>query len=170
MRGTMGAARLVPPWLRRGLEAGAIAALVAIVTLLGAASAGAAGRVALPQGPAGSLLLAPAVLAMGVITSGYPVAYAATRIDALLGTAAAFLIAANGVALVVTTQVDMAGIQRSATLGVIGGVLALGPVLVGLGAAQVMTPLGFGRRAGAICTTASAAFAVVILALASRLG
>lgn len=93
----MGAASLVSPWLRRGLEAGTIAALVAIVTLLGAAGGSEAGRVA-------------------------------------------------------------------------GGVLSLGPMLVGLGASQVMTPLGFGRRAAAIGTTASATFAVAMLVLSSRLG
>ena len=55
-----------------------IAALVAIITLVGSTGGGAAGRVVLPQGPAGSLLLAPAVLALGVITVGYPVAFALT--------------------------------------------------------------------------------------------
>jgi hypothetical protein len=163
-------ARLLPSWLRRGLEAGIIAALVAIVTLLGGARTGAAGRIALPEGPAGSLLLAPAILAIGVITIGYPVAYAATRRDALLGSVAAFLVAANAVALVVTTSVDMAGIGRSMALGVLVGVLAVGPALVGLGAGQVLTHLGFGRRAGATSTVASGIFAVLVLVLASRLG
>ena len=166
----MPAVRFIPSWLRRGLEAGVIAALVAIVTLLGAASAGAAGRVVLPAGLTGSLLLAPAVLAMGVMTVGYPLAYAATRSDAVLGVVAAFLIAANAVALIVTTQVDMAGIGRTVALGVLGGVLALGPALVGLVAAQALTPLGFGRRAGAVSAMASGAFALGILVLASRLG
>ena len=166
----MPTARLLPPWLRRGLEAGVIAALVAIVTLLGGARTGAAGRIVLPEGLAGSLLLAPAVLAIGVITVGYPVAYAATRWDALLGSIAAFLVSANAVALVVTTNVDMAGIERSMGLGVLVGVLALGPALVGLAAGQVMTRLGFGRRAGAFSTVASGVFALLMLVLASRLG
>lgn len=166
----MRAARLLPPWLRRGLEAGLIAALVGIVTLLGAASGGAAGRVVLPGGPAGSLLLAPAVLALGVITVGYPVAYAATRPDAIFGVIAAFLVAADAVALLVTTPVDMVGIGRSMGLGVLVGVLALGPALVGLGAAEVLTRLGFGRRAGAFGTAASAGFGLLALILASRLG
>src|SRR6476659_140351 len=117
----MQAVRALPPWLRRGLEAGIIAALVAIVTLLGAASSGAAGRIVLPSGPAGSLLLAPAVLSLGVITVGYPVAYAATRADAIFGTIAAFLISADAVALIVTTQVDMANLGRSMALGVLVG-------------------------------------------------
>ena len=166
----MRAARLLPPWLRRGLEAGIIAALVAIVTLVGATASSAAGRVMLPAGPAGALLLAPAVLAMGVITVGYPVAYSATRTDAIFGTVAAFLVAANAAALLVTTQVDMGGIQRSMALGVLAGVLALGPVLVGLGASQLFTRLGFGRRAGGIGTVASGVLAIVVLVLASRLG
>ncbi len=162
--------RLLPAWLRRGLEAGVIAALVSIVTLLGAAAASAAGQMVLPSGPAGSLLLAPAVLSISVMTVGYPVAYAATRVDALLGSVTAFLIAANAVALIVTTQVDMETLGRSMALGVLVGVLALGPAVVGLGASQVLTRLGFGRRAGAFSTVGSGAFAVVVLVLASRLG
>src|SRR4051812_24189120 len=162
----MRAVRLLPPWLRRGLEAGVIAALVSIVTLVGATAGSAAGRFVLPSGPAGSLLLAPAVLAMGVITVGYPVAYAATRTDAILESIAAFLIAADAVALLVTTQVDMAGIERSMAVGVLAGVLALGPFLVGLGASQILTPLGFGRRAGAFATVSSSAFAILVLVLA----
>jgi hypothetical protein len=166
----MRAVRLLPPWLRRGLEAGVIAAIVAIVTLFGATTSSAAGRIPLPPGPAGSLLLAPAVLAIGVITVGYPVAYAATRLDAIFGTVAAFLIAANATALLITTQADMATLGRSMGLGVLAGVLALGPAVVGFGAGQVLTHLGFGRRAGAFATVSSGVFAVVILLLASRLG
>jgi hypothetical protein len=64
----------------------------------------------------------------------------------------------------------MQGMGRQLALGVLAGVLALGPVLVGLIAGQVTTPLGFGRRAGAATTVASGAFAVLVLALASRLG
>jgi hypothetical protein len=166
----MRALRLLPPWLRRGLEAGVIAALVAIVTLFGATASSAAGRLTLPAGPAGSLLLAPAVLAIGVITVGYPVAYAATRPDAILGSLVAFLLAANAAALLVQTEVDMATIDRSMALGVLVGVLALGPAIVGLGAGQVLTRLGFGRRAGAFATVGSGAFALIVLVLASRLG
>ena len=166
----MRALRLLPPWLRRGLEAGIIAALVAIVTLWGATASSAAGRMLLPQGPAGSLLLAPSVLAIGVITVGYPIAYAATRSDAILGSLVAFLIAANAAAFLVTTQVDMETLGRSMALGVLVGVLALGPALLGLGASQVLTRLGFGRRAGAFATVSSGVFAVVVLVLASRLG
>jgi len=162
--------RLLPPWLRRGLEAGVIAALVAIVTLLGGAMAGAAGRIVLPEGLAGSLLLAPAVLALGVLTVGYPVGYAATRRDAILGSIAAYLIAANAVALVVRAEVDMPGMGRSMGLGVLVGVLALLPALVGLGAGQVFTRLGFGRRAGAFSTVASGGVALLVLVLAARLG
>jgi hypothetical protein len=124
----------------------------------------------LPQGPAGSLLLAPAVLAIGVITVGYPIAYAATRSDAILGSLVAFLIAANAAAFLVTTQVDMETLGRSMALGVLVGVLALGPALVGLGASQVLTRLGFGRRAGAFATVSSGVFALIVLVLASRLG
>ena len=166
----MRALGLVPAWLRRGLEAGVIAALVAVITLLGSTGFGAGGRVVLPQGPAGSLLLAPSVLALGVITVGYPVAFAAGRADAILGVIAAFLVGADVVALLVTTRLQMSGLDREMALGVVAGVLALGPALVGLLAGQLLTPLGFGRRAGAASTLASGALAVVVLVLASRLG
>ena len=160
----------LPPWLRRGLEAGVIAALVAIVTLFGATTSSAAGHVALPPGITGALLLAPGVLALGVITVGYPVAYAATRIDAVLGAVTAFLIAALASAAIVTTKADMASFDRSMALGVLVGVLAIGPAIVGLAAAQILANLGFGRRAGAYATVGSGALAIVVLVLASRLG
>jgi hypothetical protein len=166
----MRALGLLPSWLRRGLEAGLIAALVAIVTLVGSTSSAGDGPIALPEGPAGSLLLAPAVLALGVITVGYPVAYAATRADGILGTIAAFLVGADLAALVVSTQLIMPGLGREMPLGVLAGVLALGPLLVGLGAGQLLTPLGFGRRSGAVTTAAAGLFALLVLVLASRLG
>jgi hypothetical protein len=167
----MRALRLLPPWLRRGLEAGIIAALVAIVTLFGATTAAAAGRIAFPPGLAGSLLVAPGVLALGVITVGYPIAYAATRPDAVFGALVAFLGSAALTAAVIRTQADLSGFEgRSMALGVLVGELALGPAIVGLGASQVLTRLGFGRRAGAFATVSSGVFALVILVLASRLG
>jgi hypothetical protein len=166
----MRALGVLPSWLRRGLEAGLIAALVAIVTLLGSTSVAGGGPIVLHEGPAGSLLLAPAVLALGVITVGYPVAYAAVRTDAILGTIAAFLVGANLAAIIVSGQVSMPGLGRDMTLGVLVGVLALGPVLLGLGAGQLLTPLGFGRRSGAVSTGAAGLFALIVLVLASRLG
>src|SRR5260221_12865863 len=113
----MPAVRPIPPWLRRGLEAGIVAAVVAVVSLSGAAAGAAAGRIVLPPGPAGSLLIAPAILSIGVITVGYPVAYAATRAHAVLGSIVAFLVAGDLVAFLVTAHVDMAGIERSMMLG-----------------------------------------------------
>jgi hypothetical protein len=159
----------LPPWLRRGLEAGIIAALVSIVTLLGSTGLEAA-TATLPQGPTGSLLLAPAVLSLGVLTVAYPVAYAATRPDAVLGTVAAFLVGANATAIIVATPIALSSIGREVRLGVLVGVLALGPVILGLVAPQLVTHLGFGRRAGAASAIASGAFALLILLLAMRLG
>jgi hypothetical protein len=159
----------LPPWLRRGLEAGIIAALVSIVTLVGSTGLDAA-TATLPQGPTGSLLLAPAVLSLGVLTVAYPVAYAATRPDAVLGTIAAFLIGANATAIIVATPVALAAVDRELRLGVLVGILALGPVIVGLAAPQLLTHLGFGRRAGAASAIASGVCALLVLVLASRLG
>jgi hypothetical protein len=166
----MRALRSLPPWLRRGLEAGLIAGLVSIITLLGATTASAAGQIALPSGPTGSLLLAPSVLSMGVITVGYPVAYAATRWDALLGAIAAFLIAALASAVAVTTLANMATFGRSMALGTLAGLLAVAPMAIGLIAGQLLTPLGFGRRAGAASTVTASVVALIVLILASRLG
>jgi len=74
----------MPPWLRRGLEAALVAAVVAIASLWGdRLSAGA--PYPFPGGPAGALQVAPAVLAIGVLTTAYPVAMAATRGDAVMG-------------------------------------------------------------------------------------
>ena len=64
----------------------------------------------------------------------------------------------------------MSGLDREMAVGVVAGVLALGPAVVGLLAGQLLTPLGFGRRAGAISTLSSGALAVLVLLLASRLG
>src|SRR5262249_25581141 len=144
-------------------------ALVSIVTLLG--STGLETSIAtLPAGPTGSLLLAPAVLSLGVLTVAYPVAYAATRPDAVLGTVAAFLIGANATAIFVATPINLATLSREVRLGVLVGVLALGPVVVGLVAPQLMTNLGFGRRAGAASAVASGICALLVLLLAMRLG
>jgi len=49
---------LLPSWLRRGLEAGVLAALVAVVTLFGSTMRLGTNPVALPHGFAGSLVLA----------------------------------------------------------------------------------------------------------------
>jgi hypothetical protein len=155
----------VPPWLRRGLEAALVAAIVAIASFAGDRLNTSAGPLPLPAGPAGALLLAPAVFAIGVITAAYPVAMAATRGDAILGVIAAWLVAVDVTILFTGGHIvlDNAGVMLP--VGVLVGLLALLSVAAGLAGSQVGASLGFGRRAGAIAAVASAIGAVLGLML-----
>jgi hypothetical protein len=159
----------LPSWLRRGLEAGILAALVAVVSLLGSMGL-AAGPVGLPRGLSASLILAPAILAIGVFSGGYPVAYAATRSDAILGSITAFVLSADAVTIVVGTRLNLGALDREIPAGLFVALLAALPALVGLMTPQVTTALGFGRRAGAVSVVGSGLTAAIFLLLASRLG
>ena len=160
--------RLAPPaWLRRSLEAAIVAALVALASLIGAGLTAGAEPFALPAGAAGSLLLAPAVLALGVVTCAYPVAMAATREDAIFGAIAAFLVAADLTVVLAGGRIVLGRSQAGLGGGLLVAALALGPALAGLALSQLATPLGFGRRAGAIgAVTAAVVASVVLVALA----
>ena len=156
---------LVPPWLRRGLQAALVAAIVAITSFLGDRLGAGGAPFPLPAGPGGALLLAPAVVAIGVVTSAYPVAMAATRGDAILGVIAGWLVAVD-LTIVFTgghVALERAGIVLPT--GVLVGLLALPSVGAGLGGSQVGASLGFGRRAGAVAAVASAIGAVLGLVL-----
>jgi hypothetical protein len=155
----------LPRWLRRSLEAALVAAVVAIASLVGAGLSAGGEPYALPAGPSGTLLLAPAVLALAVIATAYPVAMAATRGDALLGAIAAVLIAADLTVIFAGSRVVL---ERSGTTiggGLLVAALAAIPALVGLAASQVGAAFGFGRRAGALCALAATIAAVLVLAL-----
>jgi len=160
--------RLAPPaWLRRSLEAAIVAALVALASLIGAGLTAGAEPFALPAGAAGALLLAPAVLALGVVTCAYPVAMAATREDAIFGAIAAFLVAADLTVVLAGGRIVLGPAQAGLGGGLLVAALALGPALAGLALSQLATPLGFGRRAGAIgAVTAAVVASVVLVALA----
>lgn len=154
---------LVPPWLRRALEAAIVAAVVAIASFLGDRLGAGGGAFPLPAGPAGALLLAPAVVAIGVVTSAYPVAMAATRGDAILGAIAGWLIAVD---LTIVFTGGHVSLERAGVVlptGVLVGLLSLGALAAGLAASQVGASFGFGRRAGAIAAVASAVGAVIAL-------
>lgn len=162
--------RMLPAWLRRGLEAGGFTAAVAIGTLAGLDLSGAlGGRAALPTGLVGSLLLALPVLAIGVLAVAYPVALAATRLDAVYGAITGVLVAADLTTLLVSDRVLLASVGREVPLGLLAGVLGLLPAAIGLLVGQ-LTPLGFGRGAGARTTLAATVAAVVVLLLAGRIG
>jgi hypothetical protein len=153
------------PWLRRAVEAAVVAGLVAIATLTGdRLSAGGAGYT-LPDGPLGGLLLAPAVLALGVLTCAYPMAMAATRADAVLGAAAAFLIAADLTIVFAGDRIILGAAEQQLAGGLLVALLALGPAIMGLLGGQLLTPLGFGRRAGAVAAILAAIVAIGVLGI-----
>jgi hypothetical protein len=154
---------LVPPWLRRGLEAAVVAAIVAIASFAFDRLGTSGGPVPLPPGPPGAVLLAPSVLAIGVITATYPVALAATRGDAILGVIAGWLVAVDLTILFTGGHIllERAGILLPT--GVLVGLVALAPLGAGLISSQLGASLGFGRRAGAIAAVASAVGALVAL-------
>lgn len=153
---------LMPPWLRRGLEAALVAAVVAIASLWGdRLSAGA--PYPFPGGPAGALQVAPAVLAIGVLTTAYPVAMAATRGDAVMGALAAFLVACDLTIVFIGGHVSLERMAVVLPTGAFIALLALGPAAAGLVGSQVGASLGFGRRAGAIAAVASAVGAGAVL-------
>jgi hypothetical protein len=152
------------PWLRRGLEAAVVAGLVAVASLNGVRlSAG--GSYALPDGLIGGVLLAPAVLAVGVLTCAYPIAMAATRADAVLGSVAAFLVAADITIVFAGDRIILGAANEQLAGGLLVALLALGPAVMGLLGGQLLTPLGFGRRAGAVAAILSAIVAVGVLGI-----
>ena len=157
---------LLPPWLRRGLEAAIVAAIVAIASLVGRFETGGPPLV-LPSGLTGSLLLAPAVVALGVGTTAYPVAMAATRGDAVMGLIAAYLVGADLVIVFTGSHIVTDRLDLTLPAGVLVALLALVAAVAGLAASQIGASLGFGRRAGAFAAVAAAgASAAVLVAVA----
>jgi len=153
------------PWLRRAVEAAVVAGLVAIATLIGDRLSAGGVAYTLPDGPLGGLLLAPAVLAVGVLTCAYPIAMAATRADAVLGAVAAFLIAADLTIVFAGDRIILGATEQQLAGGLLVALLALGPAVMGLLGGQLLTPLGFGRRAGAVAAILSAIVAFGVLGI-----
>jgi hypothetical protein len=110
------------PWLRRGVEAAVVAAIVAIASLVGGRLSAGAGPYTLPDGLIGGLVLAPARIFVG------------------------------------------AGDQQLSG-GLLVALLALGPAVMGLLGGQLLTPLGFGRRAGAVAAILAAIVSFGVLAI-----
>ncbi len=151
----------LPSWLRRAIEAAVVAAIVALSPLIGSLLG--SDRYAVPVGAAGALVLAPAILALGVLTISYPMAMAATRTDALLGAVGAYLIAVDLAIVFAGGRILLPRPGIEAAAGPLLGALALLPALAGLVAGQLATPLGFGRRAGALSAIVSAVVALGVL-------
>src|SRR5512132_423795 len=126
----------VPAWLRRSFEAGLAAGAVAVVSLVGGKLSGTE-VVVLPHGVPGALLLAPSVLALGVIPAAYPIALAATRSDAVLGAVAACLIAADAAALLAAGRLQVEGTGLELPAGFLAVLLAAAPAAAGITAGQL---------------------------------
>jgi len=123
--------------------------------------------VALPQGIDGSLILVPALLALGVLAISLPIFLAATRAEAILGALAGFMVAADllmVVSLISRQSIFVHALSRSLPLGVVAAVLAIPAGLVGLVVGPLTTELGFGHSAG-LRAAFGAAVAVLPLAL-----
>jgi hypothetical protein len=164
----MGRLRL-PAWLRRGLEAGIFAALLSLVTVVTLAwEHRGPGPLILPSGLGAGLVLALPVISIGVLAVAYPVALAATRGDAILGAITAWIVGADLLALLTAAmgqRLLLPAIGVTLPFGVVAGLFAAPAALGGLLAAQLFTPLGFGRRAGRIAAIAAACVATPILLL-----
>jgi hypothetical protein len=154
----------VAPWLRRGVEAAVAAAIVAIAALAGERLSAGGTVYPVPSGLAGVLVLAPPVLALGVLTVAYPVAMAPTRSDALMGAVFAYLIAADATVVLAGSPFSLERAGRELPGGLLVGLLALIPAIAGILGGQLATPLGFGRRAGAIGALVAAVASLVVLA------
>ncbi len=157
----------IPAWLRRGLEAGLFAAVLALLTFLTYRhDAVGVGLGTLPGGVQGSIIMALPVLALGVFCVGYPVALAATRSEAIVGSIIATLVAADIVTLVTLTlgeRVALNGGSRILPIGLLTTLLAAPAAVAGLAASQLFTRLGFGRRAGRAAAIAATVVATPIL-------
>jgi hypothetical protein len=154
----------IPSWLRRAVEAGLAAGLVAVVSLVGGRLSAGSDLIVLPRGPSGVLLLAPSVLALGVIPAAWPTGMAATRLDAMFGSLAAFLIAADAAVLLASGQLHVDGTELRLPAGFLAVTLATVPCLAGIAAGQLGSPVGFGRQAGSRSAIVSAVATFVVLA------
>jgi hypothetical protein len=157
--------RLFPRWLRRGLQAGAMGALLSCGTLLAFDLSRPAPRLALPNGIDGSLIIVPALLALGVLAAGVPVVLAATRTEALLGSAAGFMVGADLLMLIslfFPQQVAVGSLGVSWPLGVLAAVLACPAGLAGVLVGPLLEAHGFGWSAGLRAVVASVVVATVV--------
>lgn len=157
--------RLLPPWLRRGFQAGALGALLSGGTLLAFQLSRPAPRVALPHGVDGSLILVPALLALGVLAVSLPIFMAATRSEAIFGALTGFLVAADllmAVSFVSRQLIAVHFLSRALPLGVVSAVLAIPVAVAGIAAAQLVSEHGFGRTAGLLASLGGAVAALAI--------
>jgi hypothetical protein len=156
--------------MRRGFEAGVIGAMLAAGTLVAFQLSRPAPRLQLPNGLDSSLILTPAVVALGIFVVSYPTFLAATREDAVLGVVAAFLIAADAfmlISLVARDEVLVHPLGRSLPLGVVAAAVSVPVALGGLLIGQLTAPLGFGRSTGLRSALGGAALGLVFVVVAA---
>jgi hypothetical protein len=158
--------RLIPPWIRHGFEAGVVGALLSAGTLVAFQLSRPEPRLFVPNGLDGSLILVPAVLALGLFAVSYATFMAATRSDAVLGAVAAFLVAADALMLISLWARDSVMVHplgRSVPLGVVAAGLALPVAITALLAGPVASPLGFGKSAGLRSAIGGAVLGLVVV-------
>ena len=158
--------RFLPPWLRLGVQAGVVGALLSLGTLVAFQLGRPAPRLTLPHGFDTSLILAPAVVALGILVVAYPTFLAATREEAILGVVAAFLVAADAFMLssfLFGDEVFVHVLARSLPLGVVASAAAVPAALAALLMGQRTAPLGFGRSAGMRSALSGAVAGLVVV-------
>jgi hypothetical protein len=162
--------RFIPPWLRRGVEAGVVAGLLAVSTLVAFQLSRPAPRLTLPNGVDTSMILTPAMVALSILAVSYPTFLAATRREAVLGVVAALFIAADAVllvSLVVRDAVLVHPLGRSLPLGLVAIALAVPVAIVALLIGQLTSPLGFGRSTGLRSALGGAALGLIAVVAAA---
>ncbi len=158
----------LPAWLRRGLEAGLFATVLALLTVfVQPRGAGVTSGIRpLPTGLDGPLAMALPVLAIGVFAVTYPVTLTATRSEAVLGAIVAVVVAADLVTILTAAMGDRIALRggvRVLPSGLLATLLALPAATIGLAASQLFSRFGFGRRAGRIAGGVSAVVALGVL-------
>jgi hypothetical protein len=160
----------LPPWLRRGFEAGAIGALLSVGTLVAFQLSRPAPRLTLPNGLDTSLILTPAVVALGILAVSYPTFLAATRREAVLGIVTALFVAADAFlvfSLVARDEVLVHPLGRSFALGLIAIVLAVPVAVAATLIGQLSSPLGFGRSTGLRSAVSGAVLGLIVVVIAA---
>ncbi len=143
-----------------------IGALLSIGTLVAFQLSRPAPRLTLPNGLDSSLILTPAVVALGIFVVTYPTFLAATREDAVLGVVAAFLIAADAfmlVSFIARDEILVHPLGRSFPLGVVAAAIAVPVAIAGLLVGQLTAPLGFGRSTGLRSAVGGAALGLIVV-------
>jgi hypothetical protein len=162
--------RFLPPWLRRGLEAGVIGGLLSAGTLVAFQLSRPAPRLTLPNGIDTSLILSPAMVALAILAVSYPTFLAATRREAIYGVVTALFVGADAfllISLVARDSVMVHPLGRSLPLGVIALALAVPVAAAATLIGQLTSPLGFGRSTGLRSALGGAGLGLIAVVVAA---